>query len=136
MATTRAPDLFSRQGFEGFVAGLPAAELVRQWRDASVGKVGGRIFAILNGADGDTAGLSFKCSDVAFRLLPEVEGIEPAPYLARAKWVRATRRSALLPDELAAYLVEAHRLVASRLPRRLQAELGLTVAIAAARDRS
>ena len=103
---------------------------------ASVGKVGGRIFAILNGADGDTAGLSFKCSDVAFRLLPEVEGIEPAPYLARAKWVRATRRSALLPDELAAYLVEAHRLVASRLPRRLQAELGLTVAIAAARDRS
>jgi predicted DNA-binding protein (MmcQ/YjbR family) len=134
MATKRAPDLFSRDGFEGFVAGLPAVELVRQWGEASVGKVGGKIFAVLSGAGSEAAGLSFKCSDMAFHLLPQIEGIGPAPYLARAKWVRATPRAALSADEIAAYLVEAHRLVASRLPRRLQAELGLAAPIAPGRD--
>lgn len=118
------PDLFAREAFEAFVLALPAATLVRQWGDASVGKVGGRIFAILGGAGG-AAGLSFKCSGLAFQLLPELTGVRPAPYLARAGWVAVAPRSELAPAELAAYVTEAHRLVAARLPRRLQRELGL-----------
>jgi hypothetical protein len=41
-----AANLFEREGFEAFVRALPATSLVRQWGDASVGKVGGKIFAI------------------------------------------------------------------------------------------
>ncbi len=62
------PRLFERAGFEAFVLGLPAATLVRQWGDASVGKVGGKIFAIFGGGiSGDAAVLSFKCFRARFR---------------------------------------------------------------------
>jgi len=127
--TGRAPDLFERAAFEAFVLALPAATLVRQWGDSSVGKVGGKIFAIFGDAAGD-AGLSFKCSDLAFQMLPELVGIRPAPYLARAKWVAVEQGCALTGAELAAYVTEAHRLVASKLTWRLQAELGLAPATA------
>lgn len=48
----------------------------------------------------------------------------PAPYLARAKWVRITP-NALPDDQLIAYLAEAHRLVAAGLTRKARAALGL-----------
>jgi predicted DNA-binding protein (MmcQ/YjbR family) len=131
----RAPDLFSRAGFERFAGGLPAAEIVRQWGDASVARVGGKIFALLSGADSEAPGLSFKCSDLAFRLLPELEGVRPAPYLARAKWVHVAKQSGLPGDALASYVAEAHRLIAGRLTRKAQAELGLTRLNPARRDR-
>jgi predicted DNA-binding protein (MmcQ/YjbR family) len=135
-AANRGPDLFVRAAFEAFVLALPAASLVRQWGDASVGKVGGKIFALFgDGGAGHPATISFKCSDLAFDLLPELAGIRPAPYLARAKWVAVGKGSALGDAEVAAYVTEAHRLVAARLPKRLQVTLGLDGVIAAARDR-
>ncbi|MDR3471646.1 MAG: MmcQ/YjbR family DNA-binding protein [Devosia sp.] len=123
----RVPDLFEREAFEAFVLRLPATALVHQWGDTAVGKVGGKIFALHGGGvAGDPAALSFKCSDLAFEMLPELLGVRPAPYLARAKWVAVAEGSALSRAELVAYVTEAHRLVAARLPRRLRAELGLT----------
>jgi predicted DNA-binding protein (MmcQ/YjbR family) len=125
-AQGRAPNLFERRAFEAFVLGLPAATVVHQWGDAAVAKVGGKIFALHGGgAAGDPAALSFKCSDMAFEMLPELAGVRPAPYLARAKWVAVAEDSALSLGEVAAYIAEAHRLVAARLPRRVRAELGL-----------
>jgi predicted DNA-binding protein (MmcQ/YjbR family) len=112
-------NLFDRDSFEAFVLGLPAAEIVRQWGDASVGKVGGKIFAIFGeGRDGPS--ISFKCSEMSFQLLQEIEGIVPAPYLARAKWVALGPEAALGGDDLASYLAEAHRLIAMKLPKRLR----------------
>ena len=128
-----AANLFEREGFEAFVRALPATSLVRQWGDASVGKVGGKIFAIWGGGiTGDAAALSFKCSDLAFAMLPELTGMRPAPYLARAKWVAASADCTLSPAEVAAYVREAHRLVAARLTRKARAALGLEAVIAAA----
>jgi len=119
--------LFDRQAFEAHVAGLRATEIVRQWGDASVGKVGGRIFAILSDWDSDRPAISFKCSDLSFQLLPELQGVRPAPYLARAKWVQVQPGAALDEVEIAAYIEKAHRLVAARLTRRLRQDLGLEV---------
>ena len=121
--------LFERAAFEGFIATLPAVEIVHQWGDASVGKVGGRIFAILSGWTGAPS-ISFKCSDMAFELLPELEGVVPAPYLARAKWVALGPDAALSEDELSAYIREAHRLIAGRLTRRLKTALKLDAYLA------
>ncbi|MEO8882313.1 MAG: MmcQ/YjbR family DNA-binding protein [Devosia sp.] len=132
--TSRAPNLFERAAFEAFVLTLPAATLVRQWGDSSVGKVGGKIFAVFGDAAGG-AGLSFKCSDLAFAMLPELQGIRPAPYLARAKWVAVEAGCELSGAELTAYVREAHRLVSAKLTRRLQAELGLAPAATAPREK-
>ena len=111
-----------RNGFEAFIATLPAAVLVRQWRDDSVAKVGGKIFALL---DRDPGEVWCKVSDMSFELLTELPGIRPAPYFARAGWVAISVESPLSGDEVAAYVVEAHRLVAAKLSKRLRVQLGI-----------
>jgi predicted DNA-binding protein (MmcQ/YjbR family) len=124
--------LFEREGFERFVLALPAATLVHQWRDDSVAKVGGKIFALY---DQDGGEIWLKVSDMAFDLLPELDHIRPAPYFARAKWVAVAPPAPLSAVELAAYLIEAHRLVAARLTRKLRTALDLDRLIAASPHR-
>ncbi|WP_245895073.1 MmcQ/YjbR family DNA-binding protein [Devosia submarina] len=114
--------IMHREMFEAFILGLPGATLVRQWRDDSVGKVGGKVFALL---DKDPGEIWFKASPMAYELLCELEGVRPAPYFARAGWVAVSASSPLSEDEMKAYVREAHRLVAARLTRKVRAELGL-----------
>jgi predicted DNA-binding protein (MmcQ/YjbR family) len=116
------PPIMRRAGFEAFVLALPSTTLVRQWRDDSVAKVGGKIFALL---DRDPGEVWLKVSDVAYALLTELDGIRPAPYFARAGWVAISVGSPLSGEDVEAYVLEAHRLVAGRLSRKLRAELGL-----------
>lgn len=101
---------------------LPATTLSVQWGDAQVVKVGGRIFAIV-GADG---GLSFKASDIAYAALVASGEARPAPYLARAKWVRFDDPTALDLADTADWLATAHALVAAKLTRSQRRELGLS----------
>ncbi|MET3927148.1 MmcQ/YjbR family DNA-binding protein [Devosia sp. 2618] len=116
------PAIMRRNGFEAFILTLPKATLVRQWRDDSVAKVGGKIFALL---DRDPGEVWLKVSDMAFELLTELEGVRPAPYFARASWVAISAESPLTGDEVEAYVREAHRLIASKLSRKVRAELGI-----------
>ena len=67
--------------------------------------------------------LSFKCSDLSFELLTKRKGLIPAPYLARAKWVKLEDPKALSTDELRARLAEAHRIVLGSLPKKTQAAI-------------
>ena len=118
--------LHDRKVFERHVLRQRGAEIAHQWGGASVGKVGGKIFAIHSyWRDDEKSHVSFKCSDLSFELLPGLEGITAAKYLARAKWVDVAKASVLSDDEIAAYIVEAHRLVVAKLPKRVRAELGL-----------
>lgn len=116
------PALFGRDGFEAFVLRLPATTVVRQWHDDSVAKLGGKIFALLDKEQGE---VWLKVPEMSFSLLCELPFIRPAPYFARASWVAIAPQSPLREDEVGAYLVEAHRLVALRLTRKLRRELGL-----------
>ena len=116
------PAIMTRPGFEAFILTLPKAALVRQWRDDSVAKVGGKVFALL---DRDPGEVWLKVSDMAYELLTELEGVRPAPYFARAGWVAISVNSPLRGDEVEAYLREAHRIVAGKLTRKVRAELGL-----------
>ncbi|MDB5537135.1 MAG: MmcQ/YjbR family DNA-binding protein [Devosia sp.] len=125
--------IFTRAGFEPFVLAQPAATLVHQWRDDSVAKVGGKIFALL---DNDPGEVWLKVSELAFDMLTELPGIRPAPYFARASWVAIGLEAPLREDEVRAYIVEAHRLIATRLTRRIRAELALDGLIAAGPRRS
>ena len=111
-----------RAEFEAFVLGLPAATVVRQWRDDSVAKVGGKIFCLL---DRDPGEVWLKVSPMSFDLLTGMEGVRPAPYFARAGWVAISGESALSDEDVRAYLREAHRLIASKLSRKLRDALGL-----------
>ena len=116
------PPIMRRDSFEAFILTLPKATLVRQWRDDSVAKVGGKIFALL---DRDPGEVWLKVSDMAYELLTELDGVRPAPYFARAGWVAISAQSPLTGDEVEAYLREAHRIIAGKLSKRVRAELGL-----------
>lgn len=110
-----APEDFAR-----FVASLPATSLVDQW-GSRVAKVGGKVFGLVGLESGHVA---FKVSETSFAGLSELEGIGQAPYFAKGQWV-SVAPGALDDDTLRRYLVEAHRLIAAKLTRRLRAELGL-----------
>ena len=111
---------------EKFLLALPGATLSIQWGSDRVFKVGGKMFAVTGPRDSRPSGLSFKASDESFRILTEVEGIKPAPYLARAQWVYLDKPTRLPAKELKAYLTRAHAIVASGLTKKLQKQLGIT----------
>jgi len=112
----------TRPGFEAFVARLPVVSVVRQWRDDSVAKVGDKIFALL---DRDPGEVWCKVSEMSFDLLTELPGIRPAPYFARAGWVAISVDSPLTGEEVEAYVVEAHRIIAAKMSARKRSALGL-----------
>ena len=111
----------SPAAFDAACRALPGVTMVVQWGAAGVYKVGGRIFAVT----GPSGGVSIKVTDIAFEALTETGRARPAPYLARAKWVRFDALSELDDDEMHDWLVTAHALVAAKLTRAQRAEIGL-----------
>ena len=109
---------------EAYVLALPGARLEFPFGPADrIYKVGGKMFAGSGGKLNAQARVSFKCSDVAYEMLIARAGVIPAPYLARAKWVRVEDPRAMSADELRARLAEAHRLVLAKLPKKVRAAL-------------
>lgn len=124
-----------RAGYEDFVSGLPATSIVHQWGDASVAKVGDKVFS-LYGVDSDGVNIVFKVTEFTFDMLADLEGVSQAPYFAKRGWVRVGQAAPLSDADIEAYVAEAHRLVAAKLTRKRQAELGLVELIAAGPRRS
>jgi len=112
------------EAFDKACLALPGATLSIQWGDDHVFKVGGKMFAVRGNAV-PKGGISFKASDVAFEVLTETGRAIPAPYLARAKWVRFEDLAELDSGEVADWLKTAHGLIAAKLTRKLRGELGL-----------
>jgi predicted DNA-binding protein (MmcQ/YjbR family) len=67
---------------------------------------------------------SFKCEDEDFAALIERDNIIPAPYMARNKWVMAEKASALSKKEWEHYVLKSHSLIASKLTKKTQKEIG------------
>ena len=113
--------------FDAYCAAMKGTTHVVQWGNASVWKIGGKVFAICpqDESDASFAPMSFKCSDLAFELLPEQDGIIPAPYLARAKWVKLTEPDAMSDEDIRLHLDAAYEIIARKLTKKTRAELGL-----------
>ncbi|MGH7003830.1 MAG: MmcQ/YjbR family DNA-binding protein [Alphaproteobacteria bacterium] len=101
---------------------FPGATEAIQWGDDRVFKVGGKMFAVI-AARANAKSMSFKCSDASFRLLTALPGLAPAPYLARAQWVKIEPLTALPGDDLKAYLARAYEIVAAGLPKKTREAL-------------
>lgn len=111
-----------------FCATLPGATRDLKWafEDSAhaVFSVGTRMFAMFTLRQGKLVdGLSFKADDMRFLELTDREGFIPAPYLARAKWVRLDRASRLSDAEAKDLLTEAHRVIVGKLSRKKQREI-------------
>ena len=69
--------------------------------------------------------LWFHCGAERYHELLEIDGIRPAPHLARAFWVALERWDALRPREIEQELARAHALIYNKLPKRTRAALAL-----------
>ena len=117
----------TRTEFDTYCGSLKATTHVVQWGDASVWKLGGKVFAICsNWGEGRHAKFSFKCNDLTYAVLTEQPGIIPAPYLARAKWVQVETPDAMSNPDLRDYIRTAYEIIASKLTRALRSELGIS----------
>ena len=108
-----------------YALSLPQASLVRQWGDAWVFKVGGKLFLVVS-ADGDIpVSATFKPTPAERKDLEGRDGLRPAPYLARAGWLMIDDLDSVSSRELCAWIRGSYEAACARLGRRRRAELGL-----------
>ena len=87
--------------------------------------IGGKMFAMTD-VDGSGSGvLWFHAGAERFHELVELEGIRPAPYLAKAHWVMVERWDALRPREIEEGLKQAYALIFEKLPPRTKKVLAM-----------
>ena len=101
---------------------FPGATEDIKWGADIVFSVGLKMFAVTSSAV-PAQGISFKVDDQRFLELTDRPGIIPAPYLARAKWVRVEHTKALSEAQAAALLRQSYELVFAKLTKKLQREI-------------
>lgn len=106
-----------------FCKSLPAATEDVKWGNDLCFCVGSKMFCVTSLEGPFTA--SFKVPDEEFETLTSREGFEPAPYMARAKWVLVTRASALKKKEWEHYVRQSYDLIKDKLTLKLRKELGI-----------
>lgn len=86
--------------------------------------VGDKMFLITS-PDESPVSASFKTSDELFVTISEKPGCKPSPYMARYKWIFIDDISRLSLNEWKKILILSHQLIAEKLTKKLQKELGL-----------
>jgi len=66
---------------------------------------------------------SLKVKDDEFEELSVRDGFQPAPYMARNKWVLITNPGRLSKKEWEDFVKQSYELVKAKLPKKLQEEL-------------
>ena len=113
-----------------FLLGLPHVVETMQWGDNLVfwvgdKAVGGKMFCLLNLDAGAQGVVSYPAGPERFAELVEVEGMKPAPYMARIHWVAAERWDVLRNVEWEQELRAAHGITLGKLPAKVLAVLAL-----------
>src|SRR3954452_9113866 len=81
--------------------------------------VGAKMFAVTS-ADSAAGGLSFKCTPEKFDELIEREGIAPAAYVGRYKWVHIDTLDTIPTAELKELIDKSYQLVFDKLPPKIK----------------
>lgn len=107
-----------------FCATIPHTTQDRKWGNVIACCVHKKMFAIFNLDEHDQPKqMWFKVDPLRFLELTDREGIVPAPYLARAKWVAVTDNQALSDGEAKVLLRTAFEVIVSKLPKYIQREI-------------
>jgi predicted DNA-binding protein (MmcQ/YjbR family) len=101
-----------------YAASRPGATRDIKWGADECYSVGGKMFAVFGISGGTADGMSIKVDPERFLELTDVDGIEPAPYLARAHWVLFRRADAIPVADVRALIGRSHALIASKLTRK------------------
>jgi predicted DNA-binding protein (MmcQ/YjbR family) len=102
---------------------LPAVTEDIKWGNDLCFLIGGKMFCITCLESSFAA--SFKVTGEEFEELTSREGFEPAPYMARAKWVLVKETAKLKQKDWEKYIKQSYDLVKSRLTGKVRKELKL-----------
>ena len=100
---------------------LPAVTEDIKWGNDLCFSIGNKMFCVIGLQTPSSA--SFKVRDEEFDEMCEREGIQPAPYVARYKWVLATDLDRLAKKEWEFFIRQSYELVKSKLPKKTLKEL-------------
>jgi predicted DNA-binding protein (MmcQ/YjbR family) len=95
---------------------LPAVTEDVKWEHDLVFSVGDKMFCVTSFQEPFKC--SFKVADEAFDELLQQQGIIPAPYLARAKWILVSNDARLSLNEWKTFIKGSHDLVVSKLTKK------------------
>ena len=93
-----------------FCLSFPHATENLQWGEELCFKVGGKLFAVL-GLGSVPQQLTVKCDPESFAELTEREGISPARYVGRYKWVTLERLDAVGDSEMQQLIRQSYEMV-------------------------
>ncbi|HEY0655361.1 MAG TPA: MmcQ/YjbR family DNA-binding protein [Chryseosolibacter sp.] len=106
-----------------FCKTLPAVTEDIKWGHDLCFCVGAKMFCV-TGLEGPFSA-SFKVTDEEFEEMSETEGMEPAPYMARHKWILVTKSSALKKKDWERHIRQSYEMVRDKLPKKLRKDLKL-----------
>jgi len=102
-----------------FCLSLPGATEDVKWGADLCFSVGSKMFCV-TGIDSASGGMSFKCTPEKFDELIERQGIDPAAYVGRYKWVHISDLGAVTPVELKELIKTSYQLVFDKLPPKIK----------------
>jgi predicted DNA-binding protein (MmcQ/YjbR family) len=101
-----------------FCLSFPHTTENMQWGEDLCFKVRGKMFVVVDLSKGKQSPICFKCTPERFEELLEIEGIAPAPYVGRYKWVLLERADILAARELEGLIRQSYELVVAKLPKK------------------
>ena len=96
---------------------LPDSTENVQWGEDLCFKVRGKLFAIVDLSQGKLAPICLESSPERFHELLEIDGISPAPYVGRYKWVLLSHSDVLPADDLKGLIHQSYELVVAKAPK-------------------
>ncbi|HEV2988890.1 MAG TPA: MmcQ/YjbR family DNA-binding protein [Candidatus Angelobacter sp.] len=102
---------------------LPHATEDVQWENNLLFRIAGKMFCIASLEPSARVKFCFKCTPEKFAELVEIQGVIPAPYMARNHWVGIVEVNALRQPEMKELIQSSYQMVFEKLPKKLQAQL-------------
>ena len=107
-----------------FCLSLPGVTEDIKWENDLCFCIGEKMFCV-TGADATPFTASMKVKPKEYEELASREGIAPAPYLARYKWILVKDINAFSNEEWKHYVKQSYELVKEKLPKRVLNAIGL-----------
>jgi len=92
-----------------------------KWEDHLCYMIAGKMYCITSLADPIVT--SIKTTEEDFEILIAREGIIPAPYMARNKWVQIADPESLNIAEWQEYVTKSYSIIKSKLPKKTLTKL-------------
>lgn len=113
----------SQRDLDSWLARLPGVSTDIKWGADLCYLVRDKMFCVYCLEGEGKGSLSFKAGEDRFLELTDRPGFVPAPYLARAHWVKIDDTAIVPRQELESLLRNAYELIVAKLPKKVQREL-------------